>query len=43
MLIEKRFNLIDMVRVSGMGRSTVIQYKELVELYHPELKEGSKN
>lgn len=42
MLIEKRFNLIDMVRVSGMGRSTVIQYRELVELYHPELKDGSK-
>lgn len=42
MLIEKRFNLIEMVRVSGMGRSTVIQYKELVELYHPELKDGSK-
>jgi hypothetical protein len=42
MLIEKKFNLIDMVRVSGMGRSTVIQYKELVELYHPELKDGSK-
>ncbi|HSW55800.1 MAG TPA: DUF1670 domain-containing protein [Ignavibacteriaceae bacterium] len=42
MLIEKRFNLIDMVRVSGMGRSTVIQYKELVELYHPELRDEGK-
>ena len=42
MLIEKRFNQIEMVRVSGMGRSTVIQYKELVELYHPELKDGRK-
>jgi hypothetical protein len=42
LLMEKRFNLIEMVRVSGMGRSTVVQYRELVELFHPELKDESK-
>lgn len=42
LLMEKRFNLMEMVRVSGMGRSTVIQYRELVEKYHPELSDGSK-
>ena len=43
LLMEKKFNLMEMVRISGMGRSTIIQYKELVELYHPELRDGSKN
>ncbi|MDP4176203.1 MAG: DUF1670 domain-containing protein [Bacteroidota bacterium] len=38
LLLEKSFNLMEMVRISGMGRQTVIQYRELVELYHPELK-----
>jgi len=42
LLMEKGFNLMEMVRVSGMGRSTIIQYRELVELYHPELKDESK-
>jgi hypothetical protein len=42
LLMEKRFNLMEMVRISGMGRSTIIQYRELVELYHPELKDESK-
>lgn len=42
LLMEKRFNLMEMVRVSGMGRSTVIQYRELVELYYPELRDASK-
>jgi hypothetical protein len=26
-----------------MGRSTIIQYKELVYYYHPNLKIGSEN
>lgn len=43
LLMEKKFNLMEMVRVSGMGRSTILQYKELVELYHPKLKYESKN
>jgi hypothetical protein len=38
LLMEKGFNLMEMVRISGMGRSTIIQYKELVELYHPKLE-----
>jgi hypothetical protein len=42
LLMEKGFNLMEMVRVSGMGRSTIIQYRELVELYHPELRDYSK-
>ena len=42
LLMEKGFNLMEMVRVSGMGRSTIIQYRELVELYHPELRDDSK-
>lgn len=38
MLITKGFNIMEMVRVTGMGRSTVIQYRDLVYLYHPSLK-----
>jgi len=41
MLIEKDFNLIEMVRITGLGRSTIIQYREQVFLYHPELKSDS--
>lgn len=41
LLMEKGFNLMEMVRISGMGRSTIIQYKELVELYHLELKDNN--
>lgn len=43
LLMEKGFNLMEMVRISGMGRSTILQYKELVELYHQELKDEKKN
>jgi len=43
LLMEKGFNLMEMVRISGMGRSTILQYMELVELYHPNLgKKGQK-
>jgi len=38
LLLEKGFNLMEMVRITGMGRSTIIQYRELVYLYHPKLK-----
>ena len=38
MLISKGFNIMEMVRVTGMGRVTVIQYRDLVYLYHPSLK-----
>lgn len=37
LLIEKGFNLMEMVRVTGLGRSTIIQYRDLVYQYHPRL------
>jgi hypothetical protein len=41
-LLQKGFNLMEMVRVTGMGRSTVIQYRDLIYQYHPELKPADK-
>lgn len=38
LLMEKGFSIIEMVRVTGLGRSTIIQYRDLVELYHAHLK-----
>jgi hypothetical protein len=38
LMMEKGFSLIEMVRIAGMGRSTIIQYQELVEFYHENLK-----
>lgn len=37
LLIEKGFNLMEMVRITGLGRSTILQYRDLVYEYHPEL------
>ncbi len=37
-LLEKEFNLMEMVRITGMGQSTIRQYRELVYYYHPKLK-----
>ncbi len=37
LLLEKGFTLMEMVRTTGMGRSTLIQYRDLVLLYHGEL------
>ncbi len=37
MLVEKGFSLMEMVRITGLGRSTVIQYRELLYQYHPNL------
>ena len=42
LLIEKNFNLMEMVRVTGMGRATVIQYRDLVYKYHPKLRRNEK-
>lgn len=42
MLLEKNFGLMEMVRITGMGRSTIIQYRELVYLYHPALRPKPK-
>ncbi len=38
LLLEKGFNLMELVRVTGMGRSTIIQYRDLVYQYHPSFK-----
>jgi hypothetical protein len=38
LLLEKGFNLMEMVRISGRGRSTIIQYRKLIYMYHPTLK-----
>jgi hypothetical protein len=40
LLLEKGFKLMEMVRVTGRGRSTIIKYRELAYLYHPELIES---
>jgi hypothetical protein len=42
MLMAKGFNIMEMVRVTGMGRSTVIQYRDLVYIHHPSLKPKEK-
>ena len=36
-MLEKGFNVMEMVRVAGRGRSTILQYRKLAYLYHPEL------
>lgn len=43
MLLERQFNLMEMVRITGMGKSTIIQYRELVYLYHPKLRPKRPN
>jgi hypothetical protein len=42
LLLEKRFNVMDMVRITGMGRCTILQYRDLVYLYHPSLLNEKK-
>ena len=42
LLIEKGFNLMEIVRVTGSGPSTIIQYRELVYQYHPSLTPKKK-
>jgi len=37
LLLEKGFSVIEMVRTTGMGRSTILQYRDLVYQYHPSL------
>jgi hypothetical protein len=44
LLLEKRFNVMEMVRITGLGRSTILQYRDLVYRYHSTLKlEEKKN
>lgn len=42
MMREKGFNLMEMVRISGKSRSTIIQYCKLVYQYYPALKSKQK-
>jgi hypothetical protein len=42
LLLEKRFNVMEMVRITGLGRSTILQYRALVFHYHPKLKTGKE-
>ena len=37
LLLEKGFNAMEIVRVTGRGRKTIFQYRKLAYLYHPEL------
>lgn len=43
LLLEKKFNLMEIVRITGRGRSTILQYRELVFQHHPSLKEQGKD
>jgi hypothetical protein len=43
LLLENKLNLMEIVRITGRGRSTVLQYRELVFLYHPSLNEEGKD
>jgi len=38
LLLEKRFSMIEMVRITGLGNRTIYQYRDLVYQYHPSLK-----
>ena len=38
LLIQKGFGLMEMVRITGMGAKTIIQYRDLIYQYHPELR-----
>jgi hypothetical protein len=38
LLLEKDCTLMELVRLTGMGRSSAIQYREQVYLYHPHLR-----
>ena len=43
MLLERNFSLIEMVRITGMGKSTITQYRDLIWLYHPKLKPDNQS
>lgn len=38
LLMEKKFGITEIVRVTGMGYRTIYQYRELVYQYHPSLR-----
>ena len=39
LLLQKGFEIMEMVRITGMGRSTVIQYCDLLYQHYPRLKQ----
>ena len=43
LLVEKEFSIMEMVRTTGLGKSTVIQYRDLVYLHHPGLEKEKKD
>ena len=43
LLLEKRFNVMEIVRITGMGRSTILQYRDLIYQYHPSLSNKKKD
>jgi len=40
LMLEKELSIMEMVRVTGKGRKTIIQYRDLAYAYHPELKKS---
>ncbi|MBN1478951.1 DUF1670 domain-containing protein [candidate division KSB1 bacterium] len=42
LLLEKNFNMMEIVRVTGLGRSTILQYRDLVFRYHPSLNQENR-
>ncbi len=43
LLVERKFNLIEMVRTLGLGQSTIVQYRDILFKYHPKLKRKKEN
>jgi hypothetical protein len=43
LLLQKGFTQMELVRVTGMGYKTIIQYRELVYQYHPSLKKSGQS
>jgi len=41
LMLERNFNVMEIVRVTGRGRSTILQYRKLAYLYHGELSSKS--
>jgi hypothetical protein len=42
LLLEKKFGIMEIVRITGMGYRTIYQYRDLVYQYHPSLREKEK-
>ena len=42
LLLENNLNVMEMVRITGRGHGTVLQYRDLVYRYHPSLKQKEK-